>query len=204
MQPLPPITRNMMIACVVVFCLQQIQQLPMYELFALQPVLGRGFWPWQPVTYAFLHLDFSHLFFNMLGFWMFGQNLEQLWGPRRYIQFMIASGLAAAATHMLISLFVPMGSIAGASGVLYGLLLGCAIYSPGMRIGLFMVFPTDMRTAVWVFAGLELFMGITGIGGPTAHFAHLGGMIGGYLMVLWWRHRRPGPRKPKLRPVHRR
>jgi len=199
MPPLPPITRNLMIACLAVLCLEQIPQLELLRWFALWPVQTGYFMPWQLVSYAFLHepRDLSHLFFNMLGLWMFGMELERLWGGRRYMQFLLASTLAAAATQLAFSLlFGAISPVIGASGAIFGLLIANGMLFPRRPIALFMVFPTDMRTAVLIFGALELFLGLgAGSGTMVAHFAHLGGMLGGYLMILWWRRRPPSYRR---------
>jgi membrane associated rhomboid family serine protease len=97
MPTLPPVTKILMLACVAVFCVQLLPLGLPLNLLALWPIGSGRFWPWQPVTYAFLHGDMLHLFFNMLGLWMFGSELERLWGGRRYWQFLLASVLAAAA-----------------------------------------------------------------------------------------------------------
>ena len=105
MPPLPPITKAMMLACVAGFCLNLF--VPLDRWFALWPLMSGHFMPWQVVSYAFLHGDTLHLFFNMLGLWMFGSELEQMWGSRRYWQFLLAAVLVAAAcvgarmTHLL-------------------------------------------------------------------------------------------------------
>ena len=95
MPPIPPITKYLMLACTAIFCVQQIVFLN--GLFALFPLGSGNFMPWQVVTYAFLHGSLLHLFFNMLGLWMFGSEIERLWGQRRYWQFLLAGVLAAAA-----------------------------------------------------------------------------------------------------------
>ena len=199
MPQLPPLTRNLMIACLVILCLEQVEQLQLIRWFALWPVSTGLFMPWQVVTYAFLHSpnDWSHLFFNMLGMWMFGVELEMLWGLKRYAQFLLASAVAAAVTQLGFSLlFGSAAPVIGASGAIFGLLLANGMLFPRRQIALFMVFPTDMRTAVIIFGGLELLFGLGGGGSSlVAHFAHLGGMLGGYLMLLWWRRRPPSFRR---------
>lgn len=195
MPPLPPITRNLMIACLAVLCLEQFQQLGLIQWFGLWPLQSGAFMPWQVISYAFLHEpnDWTHLFFNMLGLWMFGVELEHLWGPKRYVQFLVAAAVAAAVTQLLFAfVFNSYAPTIGASGAIFGLLLANGMLFPRRPIALFMVFPTTMRNAVVIFGALELFMGWRGgSGSMVAHFAHLGGMLGGWLMILWWRHRPP-------------
>lgn len=194
MPPLPPVTQALLLSCVAVFCLDLF--LPLSQWFALWP-LGTGrFMPWQVITYAFLHGDTLHLFFNMLGLWMFGQELERLWGRNRYLQFIVASVLAAAAAQMVITFFA--GSrvpTVGASGALYGMLLAYGMLFPNRTImPLFPPIPMKARTFVIVFGVLELVMGLSGRTG-VAHFAHLGGMLGGWLMIKYWRSRGPFRRR---------
>lgn len=194
MPPLPPVTKFLMLLCTAVFCVQLL--LPIDLWLALWPVQSGQFMPWQPVTYAFLHdtHNWLHLFFNMLGLWMFGSELERLWGNKRYSQFLLASVLAAAAVQLLVTLLT--GSLSptiGASGGLFGLLLAYGMLFPNRIImPLFPPIPMKARTFVIVFGALELFLGYTSLGGGgIAHFAHLGGMLGGYLMILYWRGRPP-------------
>jgi membrane associated rhomboid family serine protease len=101
MPPIPTVTKNLMLACTAIFCLQQIVFID--GLFALFPLASGNFMPWQVVTYAFLHGGMLHLFFNMLGLWMFGSELERLWGARRYWHFLLAGVLAAAVAQMIIT-----------------------------------------------------------------------------------------------------
>jgi len=218
MQPLLPVTRNLMIACLAVLVLQHVPLLKVEDWFALWPIVpgltsfwpvGAGsFMPWQLITYAFLHSpnDPTHLLFNMLGLYMFGTELESLWGPKRYLQYLAASAAAAALAQLAFSfVFQSYAPTIGASGAIFGLLLANGMLFPHRPIGLFMIIPTDMRTAVIVFGVLELLFGVySGGGGMVAHFAHLGGMVGGYLMLLWWRRRPPSHRRKSapLRRVH--
>jgi membrane associated rhomboid family serine protease len=180
-----------MLICTAMLCLQVF--VPVLDLwFALWP-LGSGlFMPWQVVTYAFLHGDMFHLFFNMLGLWMFGSELERLWGDRRYLQFMLAGVLAAAVAQLLVTTL--MGSRAptvGISGAIFALLLAFGMLFPNRIImPLFPPIPMKARTFVIVFGVLELLLGLYNRGG-IAHFAHLGGMVGGFLMIRYWRKQPP-------------
>ena len=165
--------------------------MPVDVLFALWP-LGPNFMPWQVVTYAFLHGDFFHLFFNMLGLWMFGSELERLWGPKRYIHLLLASVVAAAAVQLIFTTITgSMSPTVGASGGLFGLLLSYGMLFPNRVImPLFPPIPMKARTFVAVFGGLELLFGLSGRSG-VAHFAHLGGMLGAWLMIRYWRGQSP-------------
>jgi membrane associated rhomboid family serine protease len=190
MPQIPPLTRALMMACTAIFCVQQFVFLS--GAFALWPLASGNFLPWQMVSYAFLHGGIGHLFFNMLGLWMFGSELERLWGQRRYWQFLLAGVLTAAIAQLAITALT--GSrvpTVGASGGLYALLLAFGMLFPNRVImPLFPPIPMKARTFVIVFGALELLLGIMDVGG-VAHFAHLGGMVGGFLMIRFWRGQSP-------------
>ena len=192
MPPMPPITQALLLINVAAFCVDLFLGPWFTQLFALWP-LGHGFLPWQVVSYAFLHGSMGHLFFNMLGLWMFGAELERVWGARRFIQFYAASVLAAAAAQVLVNLL--LGSVyptVGASGGLFGLLLAYGMMFPNRTImPLFPPIPMKAKFFVALYGGLELILGVTGSATGVAHFAHLGGMLGGYLMIRYWRGQPP-------------
>ncbi len=197
MPPLPPVTKNLMLACTAVFCLQFV--IPQIEVWGALFPLGSGyFMPWQIVTYAFLHGGVAHLFFNMLGLWMFGAELERVWGGRRYWQFLLAGILAAAAAQLLITGLTGSNvPTVGISGGIFALLLAFGMMFPNRIImPLFPPIPMRARTFVIVFGALELVLGVMGTGG-IAHFAHLGGMAGGYLMIRYWRGQSPFGKRPR-------
>jgi membrane associated rhomboid family serine protease len=125
---------------------------------------------------------------------MFGSELERLWGQKRFLQFLLAGVLAAAACQLLVSFLLGwMGPTIGASGGLFALLLAFGMMFPDRTImPLFPPIPMKARTFVMVFGGIELFSGLTGSTG-VAHFAHLGGMLGGWLMIRYWRGLPPFP-----------
>ena len=190
MPPIPPVTKALMLVCTALFCIGLFAPLAIW--FALWPLGSSRFAPWQVLSYAFLHSDMLHLFFNMLGLWMFGSELERLWGQRRYLQFLLAGVLAAAAAQLLITWLAhsPVPTV-GASGALYALLLGFGMLWPNRTImPLFPPIPMKAKTFVVVFGALELLMGLSGASG-VAHFAHLGGMLGGWLMIRFWRGQPP-------------
>jgi membrane associated rhomboid family serine protease len=196
MLPLPPVTQALLLTNVAAFCLMLFAGGLMTGLLALWP-LGHGFLPWQVVSYAFLHGSLAHLFFNMLGLWMFGSELERVWGPKRFLQFYFASVLTAAAAQLAVTGL--MGAVfptVGASGGLFGLLLAFGMMFPNRIImPLFPPIPMKARTFVMVFGGLELLFGVTGTVSGVAHFAHLGGMLGGWLMMRYWRGQPPFGRR---------
>ena len=192
----PPVTQALLLGNVAIFCLDLFLGPWFTQLFALWP-LGDGFLPWQVVSYAFLHGSVSHLFFNMLGLWMFGAELELLWGRRRFMQFYAASVLSAALLQLIVA--AVNGSIyptVGASGALFGLLLAFGMTFPERRIMLLIPpIPMKAKTFVMVYGGLELLFGLNGFLPGIAHFAHLGGMLGGYLMLRYWQGRPPFGRR---------
>jgi membrane associated rhomboid family serine protease len=195
MPPLPPVTRALLLINVAVFFLLPLVGPGFGALFALWP-LGPNFLPWQVVSYAFLHGSFNHLFFNMLGLWMFGSELERVWGEKRFVQFYFASVLAAAATQLVVT--AVMGSqypTVGASGGLFGLLLAFAMLFPNRIILLFFVIPMKARWLVLLYGVLELYQGVYVMNSGVAHFAHLGGMLGGLLMIRYWRRQPPFGRR---------
>jgi membrane associated rhomboid family serine protease len=195
MPPIPPITKNLMLACTAIFCLQQIVFLSGW--FALFPLGSGHFMPWQVLTYAFLHGSMLHLFFNMLGLWMFGAELERVWGQKRFLQFYAASVIAAAGMQLIVNMLLgsPYPTV-GASGGLFGLLLAFGMMFPNRTImPLFPPIPMKAKTFVAVYGGLELVLGVTGTQSGVAHFAHLGGMLGGYLMIRYWRGQPPFGRR---------
>jgi membrane associated rhomboid family serine protease len=192
MPPLPPLTQALMLINVGVFCIQYLLGYGFNNLFALRPI-GAGFMPWQIATYAFLHGDIFHLLLNMFGLYAFGAELEMVWGRKRFIQFYAASVVAAALCQLV--LCAVMGSThatLGASGGLFGLLLAFGMLFPERTIvPLIPPIPMKAKYFVALFGGIELFLGVLSPGGSVAHFAHLGGMLGGYLMLRYWRGQPP-------------
>jgi len=187
---LPPATRAIILANGIVFVLQLWANDLLLTYGALWPI-GTLFEPWQLITYAFLHGGFAHLFFNMFAIYMFGGQLEQFWGTRRYVIFYFASVFTAGLTQLAVQ--YASGSTAqtvGASGGVFGLLLAFAMYFPRQRIML-LIPPIPMPAWLFVtlYGVLELFLGVTGTQAGVAHFAHLGGMLGGAIMILIWRAR---------------
>jgi membrane associated rhomboid family serine protease len=231
MPSLHPVTKALMLICAVVFCAQLL--LPLDALLALFPLGSGHFWPWQLISYAFLHGNLAHLLFNMLGLWVFGADLERLWGRQRYLQLLGAGALTAGLTQLLVNL--PLGSMAptlGASGAIFGLLLAYGMVFPQRQFDLmgllpmllistgnqflgmlgtvlFVVMLTSRSALPWlkpipvkamvmvaIYGAVELYMGVTSSRSGIAHFAHLGGMLGAWLMINWWRGRLPGrPRR---------
>lgn len=195
MPPLPPVTQALLLANVALYFLESLVGGNLLSTFALWP-LGEGFWPWQIGTYAFLHGSFEHLFFNMLGLWMFGAELEQLWGQRRFVQFYGASVIAAALVQLAVNAMLGThGPTIGASGGLFGLLLAFAMIFPNRIILLFFVIPLKAKWLVLLYGIVELYQGAYVMNSGIAHFAHLGGMLGGLLTLRYWRGQPPFGRR---------
>jgi membrane associated rhomboid family serine protease len=195
MPPLLPATQALLLANVAIFFLGELLGPGLLSTFALWPI-GGEFRPWQIVTYAFLHANFNHLFFNMLGLWMFGTELEHVWGQRRFVIFYFASVLAAALTQLAVNLVMgSAGPTVGASGGLFGLLLAFAMLFPNRTILLFFVIPMKAKWLALLYGVLELYQGVYVMNSGVAHFAHLGGMLGGYLTLRYWRGQAPFGRR---------
>jgi membrane associated rhomboid family serine protease len=184
---MPPLTTILIAANAAVFLLQQVVP-SLVPPLALWPV-GAGFQPWQLLTYAFLHGSLLHIAFNMFALYMFGSPVERVFGPRRYLAYYLVCVLSAAIAQLITSALT--GTVyptVGASGGVFGLLLAYAIYFPNNRVMLlFPPIPMPARVFVVVYAALELFLGVTGTEEGVAHFAHLGGLIGGFLLLRYWR-----------------
>jgi len=151
---------------------------------------------WQVVTYMFLHGNLAHIFFNMLALWMFGTELERMWGTPFFVRYYFATGIAAAFTTIVFSM-APMpitaklfglGTI-GASGAIYGLLLAYGLTFPNRPLLLFLLFPVPAKYAVMIFGGIELFLSASDVGGGVAHITHLGGLAAGYVLLRGKRFR---------------
>ena len=193
---MPPVTQALLIANIAVFILQAGTTLPLVEWFALWPPGGSAFshapdfQPWQLVTYAFLHGGLGHLGFNMLALYMFGQDIERVFGTRFYLQFWFAAVITAALTHLAVSAWMgaaPAPTV-GASGGVWGLLLAFGWYFPQRKVLLLIPpIPLPARVFVLVFGVVELVLGVTGTARGVAHFAHLGGLLGGVLMIQYRR-----------------
>ena len=191
LKSLPPATRAIIAANVIAFLPQLYIGEALLQQFALWP-LGTLFQPWQLVTYAFLHGSFAHIFFNMFALFMFGRPLEYFWGSRRFAVYYFACVIAAGATQLWTSVLAnSTEATVGASGGVFGLLLAFAMYFPRQRITLlFPPIPMPAWLFVTLYGVLELVLGVTNTQAGVAHFAHLGGMLGGALVILYWRARR--------------
>ncbi len=209
----PPVTRALLIACTVLWFLgAAIRPLQYQELqwLALLPALSGSFWPWQILTFPFVHVDALAWFFNMLMLYFLGARLEELWGVRRYIQFLLACTLTSAAVFLLLSLLMPAMPLLGVTPATFGMLVAFGILFPRQRVMLYFVAEVEMRVAVWIFVGIEVILMIGSLfgggGAWVSSLAALGGALGGYLMILFWRWRPPSFKRkkspPNIRRVH--
>ena len=151
-----------------------------------------GFMPWQLITYSFFHEGFAHIFLNMLGLMMFGSDIERVWGRSRFLTYYFTCVISAGVTQLLFTWF--SGSIAptvGASGGVFGLLLAFALLFPRRTVVLlFPPIPMPAWLFVTIYGVIELYQGVAGTQAGVAHFAHLGGMLGGWLLIRYGRARR--------------
>lgn len=211
---LPVAVKNIIIINVLVYLATSLNGDFMYKYFALFYPTSPFFHWWQPLTHMFMHGGFWHLFFNMYTLFIFGSVLERVWGTQKFLTFYFVTGLGAAAVHTGVewiqmshwmSQVADSGSLAaqasihalkmtptvGASGAIYGLLMGYAMLYPDSIMTL--LFPPISLKAKWfvlIFAAIELLTGISGAGTGIAHFAHLGGLIFGFLLIMYWKKKR--------------
>jgi membrane associated rhomboid family serine protease len=191
MYRLLPITQGIILANVLIFLLEPTFGSDLASVFALWP-LGQQFQLWQILTYAFLHGNLMHISFNMLAVYMFGSEMERVWGGRRYLTYYLVCVVFAALAQLGVSsatgTYYPT---IGASGAVFGLLLAFSLYFPERKIML-IIPPIILPAKVFVvlYGTLELVLGVTGTQEGVAHFAHLGGMAGGFLLMLYWKAKR--------------
>jgi len=215
MNRLPVVTRNILIINVVCLIFWRLMPEFMTYKFALFFPTSDNFHFWQPITYMFMHGGFWHLFMNMFVLYMFGPQLENMWGPKKFLLFYFVCGLGAAACHVGAQWLMVQNDIStitrvaevgtdtsavvaritnnlpptvGASGAIYGILIGFAMLFPDTRLTL--IFPPITLKAKWwviIWALIEILTGVTGTLDGVAHFAHLGGMLFGYLLILYWK-----------------
>ncbi|MFO7304245.1 MAG: rhomboid family intramembrane serine protease [Gammaproteobacteria bacterium] len=185
-----PINKTLIIINVAIFLLQELLGGWVGWSFALWPPATDLFRPWQLVTYGFLHGNWAHLFFNMFALYMFGSEIERLFGSRRYLTYYFSCVVGAALMHLIVmsQSGLPPAPTVGASGAVFGLLLAFGMAYPRRMIML--IFPPIPMPA-WLFVTLygllELYLGITQTLSGIAHFAHIGGMATGFVLIRYWR-----------------
>ena len=207
---MPAAVKNIIFINVIVMLMTSLKENFMYETFALFYPTSPFFHWWQPVTHMFMHGGFWHLIFNMYTLSIFGSVLERVWGTKKFLLFYFVTGLGAALIHTGVEWLqmqswlsqaaegstaaitsihlLKMTPTVGASGAIYGVLMGYAMLYPDTVLSL--LIPPISLKAKWfvlIFAAIELFTGVTGTGGNIAHFAHLGGLIFGFLLIWYWK-----------------
>ena len=207
---MPPVVKNLIMINVLMYLITIITGNFMYENFALFYFKSPFFKPYQLVTHMFMHGGFTHILFNMYTLYIFGCVLERVWGSQKFLFYYFVTGIGAALLHMGVMYLQLRGYIAdfnagdmfaqssiqsilvtptvGASGAIYGLLLAYGMLFPDNIMQL--IFPPVALKAKWfviIFGALELLLGLSGRGGDVAHFAHLGGMIFGFFLILYWK-----------------
>jgi membrane associated rhomboid family serine protease len=210
----PPVIKNLLILNVLVFLAQIVPEtnrilINWFGLWPLggTPIIGLGeFWPWQLLSYGILHGSPSHLLFNMFALWMFGVQIENTWGSQRFLVFYFACVIGAALIQMPVVTwdFLASGGdprwwvpTIGASGGVFGILLAFGMMFPDQPIYLYFLFPIKAKWFVIGYGLIELFAGVSGSSSAVAHFAHLGGMLFGFLLIQYWRGKLPW--KPQQR-----
>jgi membrane associated rhomboid family serine protease len=166
---------------------------PTYQQFVAQyPRLAAPFAPWQVLTYGFLHADTTHIFFNMFALWMFGRDIELHMGSRRFLTYYFVCVAGAGVVQLIVAaLQGGLYPTVGASGGVFGILLAYGMTFPNrIVVPLFPPIPMRAITFVILFGLLELYLGFSGNAPGVANFAHLGGMLFGFLMLRYWRKRR--------------
>jgi membrane associated rhomboid family serine protease len=154
------------------------------QALALWP-MGEGFWPWQLLTYMFMHGGLWHLLFNMLALWMFGLELEHTWGSRRFLTFYLVCGIGAGISNLLVTpLLGQAAPTVGASGAVFGVLIAFGMLFPDRPIYVYFLLPVRAKYFIAAYIGMELFYGITGTTDGVAHIAHLGGAAVGLVYTL--------------------
>ena len=202
----PPVIKNLLIINALIFMAQLVYDQVLISWFGLWPLgspyVNAHFWPWQLVTYGFLHGDMMHILFNMFALWMFGVQIENTWGSKRFSIYYFACLIGAGLIQLVVAtLAVKNGSIyptIGASGGVFGILLAFGMLFPNQIIMLiFPPIPMKAKYFVIIFGGLELFFAVSGTQAGVANFAHLGGMLFGFLMIMYWRGKLPiQPERP--------
>ncbi|HMN45067.1 MAG TPA: rhomboid family intramembrane serine protease [Povalibacter sp.] len=190
-----PINKTLILINVIVFGLQYLAGHLVNVQFALWPpqierMGGPPFQVWQLLTYGFMHGSFMHLFFNMFALFMFGSDVERLFGSKRYLTYYLVCVIGAALMHLIVVRIanLPPAPVVGASGAVFGILLAFGMAWPNRKL---ILLPIPIPMPAWLFVTLygllELYLGITQTAQGVAHFAHLGGMATGFVLIRYWR-----------------
>lgn len=204
--PFTPVVHTLLCLHFAMYSIEMLAGIPLINALALWPVssgsvtafgaAAPSFQVWQLITYSLLHGGLLHLVLNMYALWLFGIRLEQVWGPRKFASYYFFCVLGAGLTQLLVTSAAAGSEVhptVGASGGVFGLLLAFGVRFP--RQQLMLLFPPVVLQARWfvlIYGAIELWAGISGSAAGIAHFAHLGGMFFGLLLLLFWRSRRPG------------
>jgi membrane associated rhomboid family serine protease len=183
---LSPVVKYLFYACIAVFLVTMFAPRTVFTWLAARPATTLlGGQVWQLLTYAFVHANFPHLFFNLLSIYFFGVRLEQRWGSETFFRFVVAVAAGAVATHLAVALIVgqPDISIVGISGVVYGVLFAYAYYYPDDTIFLYFMLPMKVKYFVAILGLFTLMASAGSGGGGVAHLTHLGGLMTGFLFV---------------------
>ena len=212
---LPTVVKNLLIINVLFFlatiAAQSVFRIDLADYLGLHYIGASDFQPFQLVTYMFMHGSFAHLFFNMFALWMFGNTLENIWGPNRFLLFYFICGIGAGLVQELVQYIqyattlqaytsvnmhghiIPMGeylnllTTVGASGAVYGILLAFGMMFPNSTLYIYFAIPIKAKWFVLIYGVIELFSGLGGAADGVAHFAHLGGMLFGLILILYWK-----------------
>lgn len=214
---MPPVIKNLIIINVIMFIATMVfegQGINFTRLMGMFPFGSELFKPYQLVTHMFMHGGFMHIFFNMFALWMFGAPLENVWGPKRFLSFYLITGLGAAFLHQGVNAYeiyqlkeaYAAGDMSayqnimwkmaiptvGASGAVYGVLMAFGMLYPNTKLLIYFLFPVKAKYVVLFLGGLALYMGFqNNPADNVAHFAHLGGMLFGFILIkIWQRDRR--------------
>lgn len=190
---IPNVIFGLLIANGLVFALQQMNAEFMFVNFALWPATDprSPFMPWQLLTYGFLHGNTTHIFFNMFGLWMFGRDIERFMGSQRFLIYFLVCVVGAGIVQLIVAgMQGGLYPTVGASGGVFGILLAYGLTFPNrIVVPLFPPIPMRAITFVFIYGLMELYLGVSGGAPGVANFAHLGGMLFGFLLIQYWRRK---------------
>ena len=187
---IPAVTRNILIVNLIIWGMCNLVKYPLFDILGLHDLRHGGFNLYQLITYQFTHVEFIHLFFNMFALFMFGRILENYWGPSRFFTYYMITGIGAGLIQLGICYFQDIYSVTiGASGSVFGILLAFGMIFPNVPLMIIpFPFPIKAKYLVIGYGLIELVLGVSNRSGDNiAHFAHLGGMLFGIILILYWR-----------------